>query len=80
MVKLWGKTSMTAILNVALSGLSKATGQAANALSNIVNASSTKSIDSSLVALQESKIDYQANAAVIKTAEKTEKSLLDIQV
>lgn len=71
---------MLAALNLALSGLSNSATRAANTVSNIVNASSTNQIDNSLVTLQESKIDYQANATVLKTAEKAQKSLLDIKV
>lgn len=71
---------MPSVLNLALSGLTKAVTQAANVSSNIVNASSTGSIDTSLVSLVQAKADYGANVDVIKAAEKTQKSLLDIKV
>jgi len=71
---------MSVVLNLALSGLSAATTQAAKASSNIVNASSTDSIDTSLVSLDVAKVNFGANADVIKTDEKMQKSLLDIKV
>lgn len=70
---------MIAAINLALSGLSNSATRAANTVSNIVNASSTGQLDQSLISLQEASIDYQSDAAVIKTAEKAEKSLLDIK-
>jgi hypothetical protein len=72
---------MSGILSIAVSGLNSAAQRFANATSSIVNASSTGGsgdVTPALVSTIADKTDYAANAAVVKTVEKTDKALLDI--
>ncbi len=82
---------MSSILSIAISGLNNATTRIANAASNIVNASSTPAasknagnsaavdLNAELVNGSIAKVEYGANAAVIKVENKLEKSLVDIK-
>ena len=72
---------MSSVLSTAVRGLNQAVARVTQSANNIVNASSTgKNLDKNLVDMNVSKTDYAANAAVIKTARKMDKALLDIEV
>ncbi len=72
---------MSNALSIAVSGINSAVAQAAQSANIIVNASSTGgSVDGALVNLKVASVDVAANAAVIRTADKMNKALLDIKV
>ena len=70
---------MSSALSTAVSGINSAVSRATQAAGNIVKASSTENnLDKNLVNLSTATTDVAANAAVIKTAKKEQKALLDI--
>jgi hypothetical protein len=73
---------MSSAISTAVNGLNNAVTRIANATSNIVNASSKSSkidLNADVISSKIAQTDYAANAAVIKTAEKNQKALLDIK-
>jgi len=72
---------MSNALSIAVNGINATVSRATQSASNIANASLTgKNIDSDLINLRASVTNVAANADVIKTEEKNQKALLDIQV
>ncbi len=70
---------MSDALSIAVNGINSAVSRATQSASNIANASLTgKNIDGDLINLRTTSTDVAANVAVIKTAEKNQKALLDI--
>lgn len=65
----------------AVAGLYQSVSRATQSAGNVVNGLSTgKNIDKELVNLQAEKTVFAANVAVIKTEQKMQKALLDIEV
>ncbi len=72
---------MSNALSIAANGINQAVSRATQSAVNIVNASSTgKNIDGDLINIQSDKTSVAANATVIRSEEKMQKSLLDITV
>jgi len=72
---------MSSAIQTAVNGITQAVSQATQSAAGIVNASSTgKNIDGDLINLKIDSTQVSANAAVIRTSEKTQKALLDIVV
>jgi flagellar hook-associated protein FlgK len=72
---------MFSTLPAAVTGLYRAVSLATQSASDVVNASSTgKNIDEDMVNLNVAREEFAANADVIKTEEKMQKSLLDMKV
>lgn len=74
---------MSDALNITLNGLNASASRIAKAASSIVNASSTGEdgkISSGLIDIAKEKNNYAAEAKVIRVAQETNKSLLDILV
>jgi hypothetical protein len=68
-------------LPMAVTGIYKAVALATQSANNIANASLTgKNIDEDMVKIGMAKTDVAANVAVIKTEQKMDKALLDIEV
>ncbi len=73
---------MATITSVAVSGLNDAISRATTAAQNIATASTaggggSDAIDSNLIDLQQASISYAADAKVISTANKLQKTLID---
>jgi flagellar hook-associated protein FlgK len=68
-------------LSATATGLYQAVALATQSASNVANASLTgKNIDEEMVNLLKAQTDFAANAAVLKTEGKMQRSLLDIKV
>jgi hypothetical protein len=75
------ETLMSNALSIAVNGVNSAISSALKSTTTIVNGSSTgQNVDGALVNLQAASKDVAANAAVIRTVQKTQKALLDILV
>ena len=72
---------MSSPLSTAVTGLYRSVALATQSASNIANASLTQAnVDQDMVNLEVAKTTFQANASLIKTEDKMQKSLLDITV
>jgi flagellar hook protein FlgE len=75
------KTIMSSSLSTTVTGLYQTVSRATQSADNIANASLTgKNVDGDLVNLKTDSATYAAEADVVKTEEKMQKSLLDIKV
>gem|GEM_PF-2928623 len=72
---------MSSSLSTTVTGLYQTVSRATQSADNIANASLTgKNVDGDLVNLKTDSATYAAEADVVKTEEKMQKSLLDIKV